>query len=72
MTNWSKLSKHDRRELHRRLIIADDINHDNVKAIGFNALGGGTFNKGVYIFRSYEDADEFLFAAPATRDVIYL
>lgn len=38
-------------------------------AVGFNALGGGIRDTGVFLFSSVEDAEDFVRDAPVSRDV---
>lgn len=69
MTHFAKLNNTDRALVRAAGLRAADINA--VPAIGFNALGGGVSNKGVYLFDTVLDARAFVRDAPVTRDAVY-
>jgi hypothetical protein len=41
-------------------------------ALGFNELGGGFLNQGVFFFKYAEDAESFIADAPVTRSLVWL
>ena len=43
-----------------------------VKAVGFNSLGGGIGNMGVFLFDSEEKARRFINDAPISRSLVWL
>jgi hypothetical protein len=45
--------------------------HD-LAALGFNELGGGFLNRGVFFFKYAEDAESFIADAPVTRSLVWL
>ena len=43
-----------------------------ISAVGFNELGGGVGNTGVFLFSDHDQAQEFINGAPVTRSLVWL